>query len=306
MNDLKARITVIAAYEVFIELAESISHALIDRFDFNPKNIRIHGLDENNGREMERYNKEDVDITFILKALRKFIPVFRGKKVLFQTEELWNRRQRGSYFGLFAPNYDRVLEMYDENVNLINTRNVVYCPVGYSPVWEVKPFQDHIDEDIDILFHGSVTPRREEFMNAFHERGWKTVFTSKGETAIWGAERAAMIQRSKICINMKAHDLWSYGPMHCLPAQANKQFMLAEKANGGYGPFVPGKHVAEYDGLEDCLEKIDYWLKRPKDRREFAVNAYEDMVKTCHFNDIFEKAMGPCPEKNLGVFLSKE
>ena len=79
--------------------------------------------------------------------------------------------------------------------------------------------------------------------------------------------------------------------------------MLAEKANGGYGPFRPNIHVAEYDGLEDCLEKVDYWLHHNKERKEFAVNAYEDMVKTCHFNDIFEKAMGPCPEKNLGPFL---
>jgi hypothetical protein len=294
---MKTRITLIAAYPVFIELAKSIEFALIERFNFDPKDIKIHGMDERNGKEVERFDKEDVELTFILKALRKYIPSFRAKRILFQTEELWNRREMNSYFGLYAPLYDRCLEMYDENINLRNTKNVVYCPVGYSPVWESK--LEDVEEDIDVLFHGSITPRRVDFQEMLVAQGLKVNFTSNA----FGEKRNQLIKRSKIDINIKAHDKWSYGPMHCLPAQANKNFMLAEKANGGYGPFKAGIHVAEYDGLEDCKEKVLYWLSHNKERKEFAVNAYEDMVKNCHFNDIFEKAMGPCREKNLGPIL---
>ena len=282
---MRTRITLIAAERVFIELAKSIEYTLIERFKFDKNEIKIHDLNERSGKAIDRFNNEDFELTFIIKAHRKFIPKFRGKKILFQTEELWNRRAANNYFGLYANQYDRVLEMYDENVNLRGTKNVVYCPVGYSPVWESN--LPEVEEDIDILFHGSITPRREDFGKMFQEMGLNTVFTSE----IFGRKRDKMIKRSKIDINIKAHDNWSYGPMHCLPAQANKSFMLAEKANGGYGPFKPGLHIAEYNGLEDCKKKVLYWLEHEKERKQFAIKAYNDMIKTCDFTDILSESM---------------
>jgi hypothetical protein len=298
---MKTRITLIAAWPVFVELGKSIEHALIERFNFDPEDIRVHGLDEQNHKKLDRFNKEDVELTFILKALRKYIPRFRGRSVLFQTEELWNRRESNSYFGLYAPMYDRCLEMYDENVNLRNTANVVYCPVGYSPAWEF-PDLEPVEEDIDVLFHGSITKRRDEFQKRLKLEGFNVHFTNN----VYVRERANLIMRSKIVINIKAHPMWSYGPMHCLPTQSQKKFMLTERANGGYGPFKPGVHVQEYNGEDDCVEKVRYWIEHEKERKDFTVAAYEDMVKTCHFNDIFEKAMGPCREKKLGAFISKQ
>ena len=91
--------------------------------------------------------------------------------------------------------------------------------------------------------------------------------------------------------------------MHCLPVQANKKFMLAEKADGGYGPFKPEVHFLEYDGIEHCKHAIDYWLKHEEERKQFSLNAYEDMVKTCDFTPILRKALGAHPEKNLPSLL---
>lgn len=302
---MRTRITLIAAEQVFIELAKSIEYTLIERFGFAKNEIKIHDLNEKNHKAVERFNKEDFELTFIIKAHRFFIPNFRGKKILFQTEELWNRRHKGNYFGLFANQYDRVLEMYDENCNLRGTQNVVYCPVGYSPVWERNLPED--EEDIDVLFHGGVTPRREKFYDELAKMGLNVVFTSINRPNTYGIERDKLIMRSKIDINIKAHDNWSYGPMHCLPAQANKSFMLTEKANGGYGPFKPGLHVAEYDGIEDCKKKVLYWLEHEKERKEFAIKAYNDMVKTCDFTDILANALGGYnSEKKLGPILSEE
>ena len=110
--------------------------------------------------------------------------------------------------------------------------------------------------------------------------------------------------RSKIVLNIKAHKKWSYGPMHCLPVQANKKFMLAEKADGGYGPFKPEVHFSEYDGIEHCRHAINYWLKHEEERKQFSLNAYKDMVKTCDFTEILRKALGAHPEKNLPSLLS--
>lgn len=278
-----ARITIIAGYNVFIELAKSIEYSLKE---LGINNIDIEDLNTKNQKQLHRHYAKKVDLTFVIKAFRPYNPVpVKGIKILFQPEELWNRRERGVYFGLDSGYFDRVLEMYDENCKLRNTQNVVYCPVGYSPVWENN--LPEVEEDIDILFHGGLTDRRKKFLKMFQNMGLNIIFTQNK----YGIERDKLIMRSKIDINIKAHDRWSYGPLHCLPAQANGKFMLAEKANGGYGPFKSGLHVAEYDGLKDCKEKVLYWLEHKKERKEFAKAALEDMKKTCNFTEILKNAL---------------
>jgi hypothetical protein len=283
---MKARVIIVAGYEVFIELAEMIKYSL-ETLNYEVDIVDDHRLDY----------KADYDIQFIIRAFRPF-PAYllkqqqpKSKLVLFQTEECWNDREKKWYRSDLITGVDRVLEMYDENVALPGASIVVYCPVGYSPVWEYD--LPEVEEDIDVFFHGSMTDRRKQFCSMIESMGLKkTVFTNK--VNYFGKERAEMIMRSKIVINIKANEMWSYGPLHCLPTQCQKKFMLAEKANGGYGPFKPGVHMAEYDGMADCKEKIRYWLEHEKERKEFAKNAYEDMVKTCDFTELFKSAMGNC------------
>jgi len=269
---------------VFGEHARAIEHSL--------KEMGVCVGAKIQGNDKVNFNKH-YDLNFVMRAFRPF-PSERlsGVKIIYQVEELWNRRDRGHYD--MAQGYDIALEMYDENVKIPSgTTNVIYCPVGYSPVWESH--LPEVEEDIDVLFYGSIIDRRLEFRRALGAAGFKTFFTDKH----YGIERDKLIMRSKIVLNIKAHDLWSYGPMHCLPAQANKKFMLAEKADGGYGPFVPGVHFQEYDGIGDCISVIRYLLKHDKERKEFAINAYEDMIKTCDFTPILEKALGSHPDKDL-------
>ena len=54
---MRTRITLISAWDVFIELAQSIEHALIERFNFDPKDIRIHGLNERSYKQLDRFNR---------------------------------------------------------------------------------------------------------------------------------------------------------------------------------------------------------------------------------------------------------
>lgn len=285
---IRARIIMVVNPGVFGEFAESIRYALwTENID-----VIIH-KDHSEGAVNYR---EHYDLNFVIKALRMFPEecLINGNMILMQTEELWNRREK-KFYDLSSP-YGRVLEMYDENVRIPNgTHNVVYCPVGYSPVWETQ--LPEVKEDIDVLFHGSITPRRREFETAIQAMGLNVHFTDNA----YGLERNALIMRSKIDINIKAHENWSYGPMHCLPAQANKKFMLAEKANGGYGPFKPGVHVQEYSDLSDCLNKIEYWISHDEERKEFALSAYHDMVQTCDYTKIFLNALGA--QKGMGPLI---
>ena len=286
---MKARIVIAANGNVFIELAEMIKYSL------NEYSLRTTGhkfgeiLIQDNlevGPGPTPTNNWPADFNFVIRAFRPWYPSnLKGKKILFQTEETWNDRERGEYRNDLLNGVDRVLEMYDANCKLANTAIVNYCPVGYSPVWERN--LPEVEEDIDVLFYGSLTPRRIEFNKMLAKAGYNIFFNDK----LYGLKRDEMIMRSKVVLNIKAHPKWSYGPLHCLPVQCQKKFMLAEKANGGYGPFVPNKHLKEYNGLEDCLEKVDYWLNHEKERKEFSKSAYEKMVKDCDFTNIFVNAM---------------
>jgi hypothetical protein len=277
-KDKTAQIIIVASYDIFIEFANSMKYSLEK---IGVKNVKVV---DSKDLKFDYY-----DLNFVIKAFRPFpVEKLQGFKILFQTEECWNNRAAGTYRWELQVGYDRVLEMYDENCKLKDTQKVVYCPVGYSPVWERKMAKVE-EEDIDILFHGSLTPRRMKFYVALKEAGYKNIiFTNKH----YGKIRDEFIKRAKVTINIKAHDKWSYGPMHCLPAQANKKFLMAEKADGGYGPFVPNKHFIEYDGIEDFKEKINFWLDCGREERDkFALNAYNDMIKTCDFTEILKKSL---------------
>jgi hypothetical protein len=286
----KVRIICAASGLVFQELMEMIAFSMdeISLLKKGHKFSEISIVDELDvGKGSVPVSNYKVDYNFVIKAFRNWYPMNLkyGKKILFQTEECWNNREQGHYRSDLLSGFDRILEMYDENVKLKQTEIVRYCPVGYSPVFEKNlPI---VTEDIDVLFHGSLTVRRKGFESALRTAGFNCVFSDK----LYGIEREKMIMRSKVVLNIKAHPKWSYGPLHCLPTQCQKKFMLAEKANGGYGPFVPGRHLSEYNGMDDCLEKVDYWISHEKERKEFSINAYETMKKECKFTEIFLKAM---------------
>ena len=220
------------------------------------------------------------DNNIIIKAFRQYNTSNGKRNILFQTEELWNRREKGIYD--LSSGYSKVWEMYEENTKIpIGTKNVLYCPIGYSEAFETKlPYPI---EDIDAYFYGSLTDRRKECLSKLNK--------AIGETNIFGIDRDQKILRSKIILNIKANDLWFCSPLHCLLAICKKKFMLCEKVDGGYGPYIPGLHFIEFTDVTDANEKIEYWLSHDKERKEFAVNAYEDLKKNVVFTEYIKKCL---------------
>lgn len=225
------------------------------------------------------------DGNIVIKAFRPFpINSITGLKILFQTEELWNRREKGVYD--LSAGWHRVLEMYHENTIIPKgTENVVHCPVGYSTAF--GDVDETIKEDIDVYFYGSITPRRATFYPILKEAGFHVVFDEN----VFGKERDDKIRRSKIVINLKAHDMWSYAPIHCLLAQAKGKFTLVEQYNSGDEPYTPGKHFDIFTNTDELVKKIEYWLSHEKERKEFALSALEDMRKNCLFTPILAEAL---------------
>lgn len=209
--------------------------------------------------------------------------------VLCQLEELWKDREAGKYRNELL-NYNRVLELYEENCRIKNTEKVVHFPLGYSPAFG-EPYD--VDESLDAFFFGAKRGlwgerRRWEFERLLVNNGYENIIFSDN---IGGKERTRRIREAKINLFIRHSHKGFYCPMRALSIQCKGKFLLNEKCQGGYGPYMAGKHFAEFDGHGDFLEKFKHYLKHEDERKTFVRNVLEDLKKNHRFDDYFEKAM---------------
>lgn len=209
--------------------------------------------------------------------------------ILCQLEELWKDREEGMYRKAFQ-NFDLVLELYEENTKMRGSERAVFFPLGYSPAFNTM--MPDFNEDLDAFFFGSRQGiwgeyRRWEYCDFLHENGFHVLFSD----SISGDKRASAIARSKINLFIRHSDKGFYCPLRSLSIQCKRKFLLSEKCQGGYGPYIPGKHFVEFNGGNDLLEKMRYYLNHEKERKEFATTALEDLKKNHSFEDYFNEAV---------------
>ncbi len=95
-----------------------------------------------------------------------------------------------------VPNWD----YSRRNIEVLGTAgitDVTHVPLGYAPVLERIV---HGEKDIDVVFYGSVNPRRVEIIRAMERMGLNVAWTSKG--AWTREERDGYIARAKVVLNM--------------------------------------------------------------------------------------------------------
>jgi len=95
--------------------------------------------------------------------------------------------------------------------------NIEHVPLGYSPEMSEIPLPTHlvegatqltdqpeVEQDIDVLFYGSISPRRKQTLNAIRARGLKVVSTEAKQ--VNGKERAELIARAKVVLNIHYYE----------------------------------------------------------------------------------------------------
>lgn len=97
-------------------------------------------------------------------------------------------------------------------------------------------------------------------------------------------EQIDFIQSSRINLNFGAR--CEYGtlvasglPERCYGIPASGGFLLCDKRTHARDDFTPGENWAEFDGLEDCVEKIQYWLSNFDKTRDLAESCYYHILK---------------------------
>jgi len=245
------------------------------------------------------YSDKSYDLSFFVLG-RKSINIdgWNDKcKVLLQIEQLINCRMNGGYH--IGNAFDFILEPFHANMFLRGTENVYYCPIGYAPTWE-RP-KKKVKKDIDVLFWGGLNPTRVAQLKYLKDNGIKVHYSNE----LYGDELYNYISRSKIIIWLTHSSQIDYAQMHCLPAQAQGEFVMVQglitflknpkkgtytRLNSvvDYGLFEPDVSFVVFADQKDLLEKVKYYLKNEYERKEFAKKAYDHLISIPYSDSLKE------------------
>jgi len=175
--------------------------------------------------------------------------------VVFQLEALDGEHGFSSHWPAYVEflrhagqvwDYSRRNERYLAQHGLGNVR---YIPLGYSPRLDRMPIG--AAADIDVLFYGSVTPRRRQILDELQRRGCKTVqLFSK-----YGAERDAHIARAKIQLNVHQFETSHLEQLRLSYLLNNRRFVVSETPDEN--PYGDGVVFCDYKDIVDrCVDYL--------------------------------------------------
>ncbi len=156
-----------------------------------------------------------------------------------------------------------------------------YMPINYSKC--VKKIDNYVDsnveKDIDILFMGSINPRRLDILERLKFKGYNVMMADGG---VWGDDRVQLLKRSKCVLNI--HFYSEESPLE----MARLSVLLANKC------FI----ISEFGG-DNSLEKDLV--------KGVAFCYYKDLIKTCdkYLAPGMEQKRQDIANKGFSVFSNK-
>jgi hypothetical protein len=206
---------------VFRDLVESLQYVFIQR-----------GVTVNVTHDL---NKDDLN-TWVLFGVNELPPSILLPKnyIVYQLEQIsveGNKWLTQRYLEIMK-GAKQVWDYSIKNVNLLNrynVKNVIHLPISYSENLKIVDCSNIPDseKDVDILFIGSISPRRKELLERFKLLNDIRVLIADG--GLWGDERTALLKRSKMIINIHFYGSESLLEMARLSVLlANKCFIVSE------------------------------------------------------------------------------
>jgi hypothetical protein len=99
---------------------------------------------------------------------------------------------------------------------------VIHVPVGYVP--ELTRIPDNVEQDIDVLFYGSMNPRRSAVIDQLRSLGLR----AEAVFGVYGKERDALIARSKVVLNLHYYATSIFELVRVSYLLANHKAVVAE------------------------------------------------------------------------------
>jgi hypothetical protein len=165
-----------------------------------------------------------------------------------------------------------VLDYSRVNIERLSKLGVVppprWLPIGYAP--ELTRIPPAAEEDIDVLFYGSVSDRRRAVLDALRDRGLHVEVLS----GVYGGARDAFIARSKVVLNVHsgAANMDIFETVRVSYLLANRKAVVSERGDG-HEDFLGAVAFADYDELADRCTSLarDHEGRAELAQRGFAI-----------------------------------
>lgn len=184
--------------------------------------------------------------------------------IIYQLEQLSDRE--GWFNDARLEILRKVRAVWDysaDNVRFLRERgieNVKLLPLGFhekmQTIAETEP-------DIDVLFYGSLNPRRNAVLLELRKH-CKMEFLFN----VYSRERDLVIGRSKILLNLHFYEAQIMEQVRVTYWLNNRRFVVSEQS--AFNPYE-GMITVPYDGLVDCCLR---YLAAPQERRRIAEETF--------------------------------
>jgi glycosyltransferase involved in cell wall biosynthesis len=122
-----------------------------------------------------------------------------------------------------------------------------------------------VRKDIDVLFCGTLTPRRKRLLEQIGRRCRVHVDNAFGEAFV------RLLNRAKIVLNIHGEDFLDT-ETRVFEALGSGAFLLSERLSSE-NPFS-STDLVQFDNVNDAVEKIHYYLRNDDEREEIARAGY--------------------------------
>lgn len=126
---------------------------------------------------------------------------------------------------------------------------------------------------------------REDFLTAVSEKYDTKLYTHNPTPNLPHAKNMGPVdyydvmphifKNSKINLNITLRSIRSGIPLRGFDIMGAEGFLLTNFQEDFLDFFIPGEDFAYYDGKDDLLEKIEYYLSHDKERKDIATNAFQ-------------------------------
>ena len=194
--------------------------------------------------------------------------------------------RRYTMWNFAKPNCHRRYTMWDfakPNCDEWAKRRVraVHVPLGYSPeMTRIQP----TEQDIDVLFYGSMSGRRAAVLKQLQKLGLNVVVRINNA---YGAELDALIARARLILNIHFCDAQLFEIVRVGYALANRKAVVSEQSVDDYPTLEDGIKIVPYLALVDaCIELI----QKPELRHEYEAKGF-DKFRTTPETSFLEAAL---------------